>query len=209
MRGNTTTSSLRVTALRWFIAGLSPLMLSAQTISPLLVGNNLWFASRNNAAGTPSTAVMTLSGQAGIRLIRIGGHEFDSNMPSNAALLTWVNRIRATGAEPLIQISQYGSAAAAAATVQYINVTNNAHVTYWSVGNEPWLQANNSQEPNPTESQMADTIEGYFKPLSAAMKAVDPTIKIFGVDSEDFQTGLHSRLFGGSNNIAGKIPGQN
>lgn len=206
---NTAILLYRTIALWCLLLAAVPSTLCAQTISPYLVGNNLWYASRNNAAGTPSTAVMTLSGQAGIRLIRIGGHEFDSTMPSNAALLNWVNRIRATGAEPLIQISQYGSAAAAAATVQYINVTNNAHVTYWSVGNEPWLQANNSQEPNPTESQIADTIEGYFKPLSSAMKAVDPTIKIFGVDSEDFQSGLHSRLFGGSNNIAGKVPGQN
>ncbi len=209
MKGFLAACPSRALALRWLAMTALPASLCGQSISPLLAGNNLWYASRNNAAGTPSTTVMNLSGQAGIRLIRIGGHEFDSNMPSNAALLTWVNRIRATGAEPLIQISQYGSAATAAATVQYINITNNANVTYWSIGNEPWLQANNSQEPNPTEAQIAATIEGYFKPLAAAMKAVDPSIKIFGVDSEDFQSGLHARLFGGANNIAGKVPGTN
>ena len=146
---------------------------------------------------------MNLAGQAGIRLIRIGGHQFDINMPSNEALLTWVNRIRAIGAEPLIQVSQYGSAAEAASAVQFLNITSGANVKYWSIGNEPWLQSNGA-----SEASIAATIETYFKTHSAAMKAVDPTIKIFGVDSEDFQTGLHSRLFGGSNNIAGKVPGQ-
>lgn len=180
----------------------------AEPIRPTLVGSNLWLADRNNSSTTPSGTVMTLAGQAGIRFIRIGGNEFDSNMPSNAALLTWINRIRAVGAEPLIQVSQFRTPAQAAATVEFLNITSGANITYWSIGNEPWLRANNVQNPDPTESQIAATIEGYFKPISVAMKAVDPSIKIFGVDSEDFQGGLHARLFGGSNNIAGKIPGQ-
>ena len=188
---------------------LAALACHAQTISPFLVGNNLWLASRGNPGTTPSTAVMNLAGEAGIRLLRIGGNEFDRNMPSDQALLTWVNRIRAIGAEPLIQISQTRTAAQAAATVHFINVTSSGGVVYWSIGNEPWLQAKNTQEPDPSEAQMAATIEGYFKPLSAAMKAADPSIRIFGVDSEDFQAGLHARLFGGTHNIAGRIPGQN
>ena len=130
----------------------------AQTINPLLVGNNLWLASRNDAANTPSNTVMNLAGQAGIRLIRIGGHQFDINMPSNAALLTWVNRIRAIGAQPLIQISQYGSAAEAASTVEFLNITSGANVKYWSIGNEPWLQSNGA-----SEASIAATIETYFK----------------------------------------------
>jgi hypothetical protein len=179
-----------------------------QSISPHLIGNNLWLANRGNPTTTPSTAVMNLAGEAGIRLIRIGGNEFDKNMPSDQALLIWVNRIRAIGAEPLIQVSQFRSAAQAAATVEFINVTSKAKVVYWSIGNEPWLQAKHSQDPDPSEAQIAATIESYFKPISAAMKAVDSSIRIFGVDSEDFQSGLHSRLFGGMNNIAGKVPGQ-
>ena len=194
-----------------FVAIALPMMAAAslaQTISPRMVANNLWLASASSPSTTPSTTVMNLAGAAGIRLIRIGGNQYDQGMPSNQALLTWVNRIRAIGAIPLIQVSQFGSPAAAAATVEYINLTSGADVTYWSIGNEPWLHANKTQSPDPTEAQMASTIEGYFKPISAAMKEVDPTIKIFGVDSEDFQSGLHSRLFGGSNNIAGKIPGK-
>lgn len=184
-------------------------MVCAQPISPFVVGNNLWYADSNAPSSSPSTSVMNLSGQAGVRLIRIGGAGFDGGMPSDTTLLTWVNRIRATGAEPLIQVSQYRTAAQAAATVQFLNVTSGANVTYWSIGNEPWLQANQNETPDPTEAQIAARIATYFKSRSAAMKLVDPSIKIFGVDSEDLQSGLHARLFGGSDNIAGKVTGKN
>jgi hypothetical protein len=183
----------------------APALASAQSISPLLVANNLWYAVANNAAGTPSTAVMNVAGAANVRLIRIGGHAFDGGMPSNAALLTWVDRIRAVGAEPLVQVSQYSSAAAAASAVNHLNITHGRNVRYWSIGNEPWLQAGQNTV---LESDIAATIETYFKARSAAMKAVDPTIKIFGFDSEDFQVSLYNRLFGGANNIAGLVPGQ-
>jgi hypothetical protein len=180
---------------------------SAQEISQHLVANNLWYATRSDAVGTPSGEVMSLAQQAGIRLIRIGGAEFDRNMPSNAALLTWVDRIRATGAEPLIQVSQYGAltdGSAAASAVHYLNVVHGRKVRYWSIGNEPWLQAGYAT----SEADIAARIEAYFKARASAMKEVDPAIKIFGVDSEDFQTGLHNRLFGGANNIAGLVPGK-
>ena len=90
-------------------------MVCAQPISPFVVGNNLWYADTNAPSSSPSTSVMNLSGQAGVRLIRIGGAGFDGGMPSDSTLLTWVNRIRATGAEPLIQVSQYRTSAQAAA----------------------------------------------------------------------------------------------
>ncbi|MCU0792872.1 MAG: hypothetical protein MUE42_08495 [Opitutaceae bacterium] len=176
----------------------------ARPISPYLVANNLWYATPSNAAGSPSASVMTLAGQAGIRLIRIGGANFDGGMPSNAALLTWVDRIRAIGAEPVIQVSQYRSAAEAASAVTHLNLTHGRNVRYWSIGNEPWLQRG---QTTPVD-EIAAIIETYFKERAAAMKAVDPSIKIFGVDSEDFQSSLHSRLFGGANNIAGRVPGQ-
>lgn len=196
-------------SLRGLLAATLPSLLTAQPISPRLVGSNLWYADRTAPSTSPAASAMTLAGQAGLRFIRIGGNDFDGGMPSNSTLLTWVNRIRAIGAEPIIQVSEYGGATTAAATVQFLNVTSGAHVTYWSIGNEPWLSAIQAQTPDPTEAQIASTIATYFKADSAAMKAVDPTIKIFGVDSEDFQGGLHTRLFGGSNDIAGKVPGKN
>ncbi|MBC8010707.1 MAG: hypothetical protein H7067_11505 [Burkholderiales bacterium] len=192
---------LLAVALTVACAGVS----HAQEISPLLVANNLWYAVASNAAGTPSASVMNVAGAANVRLIRIGGHAFDGGMPSNAALLTWVDRIRAVGAEPLVQVSQYSSAATAASAVTYLNVTHGRAVRYWSIGNEPWLQAGQTTTP---EATIAATIETYFKERSIAMKAVDPTIKIFGFDSEDFQVSLYNRLFGGANNIAGLVPGQ-
>ncbi|MCU0792535.1 MAG: hypothetical protein MUE42_06730 [Opitutaceae bacterium] len=190
------------------LASLAP----AQEISPLLVGNNLWYAEIGKAAEQPSAEVMQFAGQAGIRLIRIGGGSFNHNPPGDDALLVWVDRIRALGAEPLIQVSQYAPVSRAESAVRHINLTHRRGVRYWSIGNEPWLEANQDADaarlPRPTEAQMAAAIEAYFKPRAAAMKAVDPSIKIFGVDSEDFQQGLHERLFGGVNNIAGRVPGR-
>ncbi|NQX02536.1 hypothetical protein HQ447_17910, partial [bacterium] len=160
--------------------GIAPQTLRAQAISPSLVANNLWYANSSAPSSSPGTAVMNLAGEAGIRFIRIGGAGFDGGMPSDAALLTWVNRIRAIGAEPIIQVSQYRTATQAAATVQFLNVTSGANVTYWSIGNEPWLQANQNETPDPTEAQIATRIATYFKSRAAAMKLVDPAIKIFG-----------------------------
>ena len=174
----------------------------AQPISPYLVGNNLWFAQAGQAATSPASSVMTHAAQVGLKLIRIGGSTFDYAPPSHADLLTWVDRIRAIGAEPIIQVSQYASVETAAATVAALNHPDRIPVRYWSIGNEPWLQAGLTL----SELEMATRIEAYFKPRAAAMKEADPTIKIFGVNNEDFRGGLYARLFGGSHNIAGLVP---
>ncbi|HEY3372954.1 MAG TPA: carbohydrate-binding protein [Prolixibacteraceae bacterium] len=171
----------------------------AQTISPYLVGTNLWYTN-------PSTTVWNLTKQCGVQTIRIGGAEYDKNMPSNATILSWVKQIRAIGAEPIVQVSQYRSAAEAAALVTYLNVTNkntSAPVKFWNIGNEPWLQAG-----KPAVSTAGALVEKYFKPISEAMKAVDPTIKVYGPDFCYYIDEGMNDLFGGKNNIAGKVPGK-
>jgi len=57
----------------------------------------------------------------------------------------------------------------AAAWVKYANVTNNYNVKYWEIGNELW-----KEELGFTTETLAETVKAY----SAAMKAVDPSIKI-------------------------------
>jgi hypothetical protein len=170
-----------------------------QTISPNLVGTNLWYTN-------PSATIWNLTKQCGIQTIRIGGAEYDRNMPSKQTILSWVKQVRAIGAEPIVQVSQYKSAAVAAELVTYLNVENKgviAPVKYWSIGNEPWLQ--NGQ---PAISTVGAMVEKYFKPISEAMKAVDPTIKIYGPDFCYYIDQAINDLFGGKNNIAGKIPGK-
>lgn len=186
---------------------LGPRLVHGEPIHPLMVGNNLWFATSANASSSPSAEIMGVAQEAGIRVIRIGGAEFNRNMPSNAALRTWVLRIRAIGAEPLVQVANDQTAAQAAAIVRALNDDPTTYVTYWSIGNEPLLEARR-QNPGATEAEIAPTVEEYFKRIAAAMKGEDSAIKIFGIDSEDLQSTLHARLFGGANNIAGKVPGQ-
>ena len=169
----------------------------AQTASPYLVGSNLWYTN-------PSATVWNLTKQCGVQTIRIGGAEYDKNMPANATILNWVKQIQAIGAEPIVQVSQYKSATAAADLVKYLNVTNKGvikPVKFWNIGNEPWLQAN-----RPATSTFAAKVEAYFKHIAEAMKTADSTILIYGPDECDYMD-YYNDLFGGKNDITGKVPG--
>jgi hypothetical protein len=127
-------------------------------------------------------------------------------MPTTTTLLGWVNKTQQIGAEAMIQVSQYQTAAQAAAIVRYFNKESHGNqrpVKYWCIGNEPWLQAG-----RPATSTFAAVIEAYFKPIAQAMKEVDSTILIFGPDCCDFIDDIYNDLFGGENDISGKIPGR-
>ncbi len=172
---------------------------AAQQISPNLVGTNVWY--------NPNTTVWNLTADCGVQMIRIGGHSYDDNMPSKTTLLGWVKKIQAMGAEPIIQVSQYQSAAVAADLVRYFNIEKNgeiAPVKYWNIGNEPWLQ----NYALAGGIDVGGMVETYFKPRAEAMKEVDPTIKIYGPDFCYYVEFAINDLFGGKNDIAGKIPGK-
>jgi len=192
------TGSIRVVLLLIFVLTLAYAAVS-QEISPRLVGNNAWYTN-------PTDEVWALTGECGVQTIRIGGNGFNDNMPSNATLLSWVRKIREIGAEPIIQVSQHQSAAAAAAVVKYFNVdlADQTPIKYWNIGNEPWLEAD-----RPPTSEVAPIVVAYFKPIAEAMKEVDPTIKIYGPDFAYYIEDAINNLFGGDYDIAGKIPGKN
>lgn len=170
----------------------------SNAISPILVGTNVWFIN-------PSKQVWDLTEQSGVKSIRIGGHAYDVNMPSKAELLDWVKKIQSIGAEPIMQVSQYDSPEAAADLVTYFNVdlASGKPIKYWNIGNEPWLQ---NKKPN--LSEVGPMVEKYFKPRAVAMKAVDATIKIYGPDLCYYIDEAINDLFGGANDISGKIPGK-
>lgn len=167
-------------------------------ISPILVGTNVWY--RN-----PTDQVWNLTAMSGVTSIRIGGHAYDEKMPSKSELLEWVKRIQGLGAEPILQVSQYDSAAAAADLVHYFNVdlASGKAIKYWSIGNEPWLQ-----NGKPDLATVGSMVAAYFKPTSIAMKTVDPTIKIYGPNECYYIDEAMDDLFGGKNDISGKIPGK-
>ncbi|MDR7090609.1 cellulase family glycosylhydrolase [Cellvibrio fibrivorans] len=184
----------------------------AQEISPLLVGNNLWYANQTTGVG-PSNKVWQQTKEMGTQVIRIGGNAYNDNMPSNAIVEQWVNLIRTNGAEPIIQVSQYDNAtplndrvAAAKNLVEYLNVTKKLNVKYWNIGNEPWLEAE-----RPATSTMPALVAAYIKPIAAAMKEADPSIKIFGPDEAEFFDDYYTELFnsGSANDIGGLVPGKN
>jgi len=170
----------------------------AQPISPQLVGTNVWYIN-------PDQLVWDLVRDCGVKTIRIGGHAYDTNLPSDETLLDWVKKIQAMGAEPVLQVSQYQPAEVAAALVKLFNIDKHEGISpikYWNIGNEPWLQ-----NKRPEQSKMAAMVEGYFKPIAAAMKEVDPSIKIYGPNECDYMD-YYDDLFGGKNDITGKVPGQ-
>jgi hypothetical protein len=170
---------------------------NAQKISSNLVGTNVWYSQLDQK-------VWDLTKDCGVKIIRIGGHAYDKKMPSNETLLDWVKKIQAMGAEPVLQVSKYEPAEVAAGLVKLFNVDKHEGIKpirYWNIGNEPWLQAD-----RPAQSAMGALVETYFKPISAAMKSVDSTILIYGPNECDFME-YYSDLFGGKNDIAGKIPG--
>lgn len=174
-----------------------PIETEGKIISPILVGNNVWYKN-------PTEQVWNLTEQSGVKSMRIGGHAYDDNMPSKAELLNWVQHIQAMGAEPIMQVSQYASATVAADLVKYFNVdlASGKAIKYWNIGNEPWLQ-----NGRPDLSTVGAMVEAYFKPRAEAMKAVDPSIKIYGPDFCYYIDQAISDLFGGKNDISGKIPG--
>lgn len=193
--------------------GLCAPLTFAQTVSPTLVANNLWYA--NEITGSiPNDSVLNYVQTSGAKLVRIGGHQFDTSMPSPQVMESWILKIRSLGAEPIVQVSQYNSATsynnravAAANMVQYLNITKNLNVKYWSIGNEPWLQMGSPAN----HDNIAPTVANYIKAISPAMKAVDPTIKIYGPDEAYFMEDVYAQLFtlGSAYDIAGKIPGKN
>lgn len=171
---------------------------TAKAISPMLVGNNVWYRS-------PSDQVWDLTADCGIQSLRIGGNGYNDNIPSNADLIDWVTRIQAMGAEPIMQVSQHDAASNAAALVKLFNIdlATGQAIKYWNIGNEPWLEFD-----RPATSAVAPMVEPYFKERAAAMKEVDPTIKIYGPDFAYYIEDAIDDLFGGANNIAGKVPGK-
>jgi alpha-N-arabinofuranosidase len=102
------------------------------------------------------------------------------------------------GAAPLFTVNVLtGTAAQAAAWVQTTNVAGLTSpaggalpkVTYWEIGNEPYLSNPNGSNPNSCELDAA-TYVARVNAFAQAMRAVDPTIKIGIALSNDKQNGI-------------------
>jgi hypothetical protein len=155
----------------------------AQTISPYLVGNNVWYY--------PDANIWSLGAQCGLQMIRIGGEAFDNSVAGETG--GWISTIIGMGAQPMLQVPQSYSAAQAAALVSQF-----PNVKYWNIGNEPGLQG-----------QGVATISAMIKADAPAMRDVNPNIKIFVADECDlwYGGGYYNQLFsttGGTYDVSGK-----
>lgn len=143
-----------------------------------------------------TTAVSDLLGAAGVKMIRYPGgsyadiyHWKDNTAPGgyvapDTDFDTFMGSVKRIGAQPMI-IANYGTGSAeeAADWVRYANVTKKYAARYWAIGNENYgnghygsaWEADDHSDLSPT--QYASEVNAY----SAAMKAVDPTIRVGAV----------------------------
>ncbi|WP_213003815.1 cellulose binding domain-containing protein [Winogradskya consettensis] len=162
------------------------------TVPDTAIGVNhaIW----DSELGTP--AVSDLLKNAGVGMVRYPGgsyadiyHWRDHTAPGgyvapNTDFDTFMAGARRTGAQPMI-IANYGTGTPqeAADWVRYANVTRGYGAKYWTIGNENYgnghygtaWEADDHADKSPKE--YAANVVAY----AAAMKAVDPTIKIGAV----------------------------
>ncbi|HEX2952931.1 MAG TPA: glycoside hydrolase family 44 protein [Bacillota bacterium] len=150
-----------------------------QPIGANAYGQNYWCWAQgysNPIQGTESQAAALK-----VNVLRAGGYNNDAQTP-NLWDTTQVDRYiaycRTANAEPIFQVSIInGTSTDAANWVNYCNKVKSYNVKYWIIGNEPDLYA--TQNPG----KPGYTVNNYisdFKAYAAAMKAVDPTIKVMG-----------------------------
>lgn len=157
---------------------------NAQKISPYIYGQNLWLT--NGAEGRPGyiDKIWPKVKDSGVAIIRIGGAGYDKNMPDLKTLTHWVKSIKKIGAEPLMQVSRYKSAAESAELVKYFNSKKDTYIKFWAIGNEPYHMGKLD----------IDSISNYIKNHASAMKAFDPTIKILVPDLAAYYNNVYEAL---------------
>lgn len=113
--------------------------LNSQTINPNLFGINYWFYQSETGYDGFMDYRDELQ-QAELKIVRIGGN-YANNTRRNASDRSWylgqINRIKAMGAVPLVQLPIHLSPAEVVDWYNWFNVTNNAGIVYWAIGNEP------------------------------------------------------------------------
>ncbi len=183
---------------------INPLVISTATRMPrttsLSVNYWQWVATYGDGITGTDSLIAALKPA----FMRVGGYNNDANTPQpfdNAQFDKAVAYARAIGAEPVIQVPLLADTAGkaptpdtAAAMVTYANVTQGYGIKYFSIGNEPDLCATQGLPTNMSQPAIPGyTPADYCTSASAyvaAMKAVDPTIKIVGPDlSWKYQVG--------------------
>lgn len=147
-------------------------------VSPLLRGSNYgpWVAVPVNMLETAYNAK--------IAVIRFpGGAWGDRNTLKDYQIDAFMDFCKKTGSTATISVNlRDGTPEQAAELVRYVNITKKYGITYWAIGNEPTLFA---QEVGEGPYGVAD-YNREFREFAAAMKAVDPSIKLMGPEIHQY-----------------------
>jgi hypothetical protein len=110
-----------------------------------------------------------------------GGSWGDQNDIQTYYIDTYMGEARKIGAEPSITVRLTGSTPEkAAGLLHFVNVERGYKVKYWSIGNEPDLYSDRDESWNP------QSYARRWREFALAMKAVDPSIVLYGPDISDF-----------------------
>jgi len=150
-------------------------------ISKFVLGANLY--------GGLSAANSDAAKNSGITFLRWpGGNVGDTQDIQPYAVDIYIAEAKLMGAEPSICVRLPNSTPeTAAAVVQYVNIEKKYGVKYWSIGNEPSLYESNSIFND--QAWDAVSYANRWREFAKAMKAVDPSILIYGPDIHGSFTG--------------------
>ncbi|HVV53435.1 MAG TPA: hypothetical protein VHO06_27505, partial [Polyangia bacterium] len=179
---------------------VTPVVVSTATRTPRTTTWSVNYWTWMPSFGDDVTGTETLVAALGPSYMRVGGYNNDANTPDpfdDAQMDAMVAYARAIGAQPIVQVPLLADTAGnpptpdtAAAMVQYAK-TQGYGIQYYSIGNEPDIYDTPGQPSWP--AMIGYTPEDYCAAVTAdvaAMKAVDPTIKIVGPDlSWKYQAG--------------------
>jgi hypothetical protein len=114
-----------------------------------------------------------------------GGNWGDQNDIQRFTVDLYISEAKLMGAEPSICVRLPNSTPEqAAALVKYVNIDKKFGVKYWSIGNEPSLYESNADFKD--QAWDAVSYANRWREFAKAMKAVDPTILLYGPDIHQF-----------------------
>lgn len=179
---------------------------NAQQVSPWLFGQNHWIAKGDEGRDGFIHMLWPKIEESGIKLIRIGGNGYNDKRhplfsdPNHETLNDWLDSIRGIGAEPLFQIPVGKSedhdftVQEAVDLVKKYKYANGKGIRFYCLGNEPLLH----------DRDGIQKVYDFIIKLAPAMKAADPTIKIFIFDECSLFEEPHRRIMGGDLDVTGK-----
>ena len=125
--------------------------------------------------------------QSGVTFLRWPGGRWGDVSDIQPYQIDWfIKEAKMMQAEPSVSVRlPGGSPQAAAALVRYANVDMGYGIKYWSIGNEPSLYESDTEMQGLGGLDAVSTAQ-QFHAIALAMKAVDPTIKLYGPDIHQF-----------------------